>query len=267
MNAVRGKVEVDGTRLETLWQGPGADEAPTLVFLHEGLGCIELWRGFPERLGTALGCGILVYSRAGYGGSDPCPLPRPLDYLEDEALRVLPQVLAQCGVRRCALIGHSDGGSIALVYAGARAPAAGAPELLAVVTEAAHVFNEAVCVAAAERVRDDYRCGDLRDRLARHHGRNVDCAFWGWCDAWLDPGFRAMNLEAYLSGVRVPCLILQGLEDDYGTPAQVEAIARSVSGPAETLLIPECRHAPHRDQEKLVFATMLAFLRKYALGA
>ncbi len=267
MNAVRGNVVVDGTRLETLWHGPRPDQTPTLVFLHEGLGCIELWREFPQRLGAALGWGVLVYSRAGYGGSDPCPLPRRLDYLEDEGLRVLPQVLAQCSVRRCALVGHSDGGSIALVYAGARAAAAGAPELLAVVTEAAHVFNEEICIAAARRVRNSYREGDLRERLARHHGANVDCAFWGWCGAWLDPGFRAMNLERYLQGIRVPCLILQGLDDDYGTPAQVEAIAQGVAGPAETLLIPECRHAPHRDREALVFETMRGFLRKHAAGA
>ena len=263
MNAVRGSVDVDGSRLETLWLGPAAEEAPTLVFLHEGLGCLELWRDFPERLGAALGWGVLVYSRAGYGASDPCPLPRPLDYLEDEGLRVLPQVLAHCGVRRCALIGHSDGASIALVYAGARAAKSGI-ELLAVVTEAAHVFNEDICIGAAEQIRGDYRDGVLRERLAQYHGDNVDCAFWGWCNAWLDPDFRSMNLERYLPQVRVPCLVLQGAEDEYGTPAQIEAIVRGVSGPVESMLIPDCRHAPHRDQEQLVFDTMLAFLRKHA---
>jgi len=266
MNAVHGEVVVDGSRLETLWLGPAADRAPTLVFLHEGLGCTELWREFPGRLAAALGWGALLYSRAGYGGSDPCPLPRRLDYLEDEGLRVLPVVLAKTGVRRAVFVGHSDGGSIALVYAGARAARSNV-ELLAVITEAAHVFNETCCIAAAERVREDYRTGALRERLARYHGDNVDCAFWGWNDAWLDPGFRAMNLEAYLSAVHVPCLVMQGLDDDYGTPAQVEAIARGVRGPVETQLIPDCRHAPHRDQETFVLEAMLAFVHKYADGA
>ena len=263
MNGGRDNVLVDGIRLETVWLGPSAKDAPTLVFLHEGLGCVELWRDFPARLGAALDWGVLVYSRAGYGGSDPCPLPRPLDYLEDEGVRVLPQVLSRCGVRRCVLIGHSDGGSIALVHAGGRAASA-ETEVLALVTEAAHVFTEDVCVAAAARARQAYRTGDLRERLARYHGSNVDCAFWGWNAAWLDPGFRSMNLEAYLPGVRAPCLILQGADDEYGTPAQVKAIARGVSGPARTLLIPDCGHSPHRDQEGLVLATVLAFLREHA---
>lgn len=266
MNAVRGSVVVDGTQLETLWLGPRADRTPTLVFLHEGLGCIDMWRDFPERLAAALGWGALVYSRAGYGDSDPCPLPRPLDYLEDEGLRVLPAVLAQAGVQRAVLVGHSDGGSIALVYAGARA-ASSQVEILAVVTEAAHVFNEACCVAAAARVREEYQSGVLRERLARYHRGNVDCAFWGWNRAWLDPGFRAMNLEAYLPAVGVPCLVLQGADDEYGTPAQVEAIAHGLSGPVETHLLPASGHSPHRDQETLVLETMLAFVRKYARTA
>ena len=265
MNAVRGSVVIDGSRLETRWLGPEPGRAPTLVFLHEGLGCVEMWRDFPERLAAELGWGALLYSRAGYGHSDPCPLPRPLDYLEDEGRRVLPAVLAQTGVRRALLVGHSDGGSIALVYAGTPA-VRGAVELLALITEAAHVFNEACCVAAAERVRDDYRTGALRGRLARYHGDNVDCAFWGWNGAWLNPGFLAMNLEAYLPAVEVPCLVLQGDRDDYGTPAQVAAIARGVSGPAETHLIPQCGHSPHRDRPDWVLEKMLDFTRRHAAG-
>ena len=253
------RITAAGQRLEACWVGPGPETAPTLVFLHEGLGCVSTWRDFPERLAAATGMGALLFSRAGYGRSEPCALPRPLDYLEREALEVLPEVVAAAGLRHYHLVGHSDGGSIALVFAGADAQ----PGLRTVITEAAHVFNEEVCIGAASEVRGRYRSGELRERLARHHGDNVDCAFYGWNDAWLDPGFRAMNLEAYLPGVRVPCLVLQGLQDDYGTPAQVEAIARGVEGAAETWLVPDCGHAPHRDQPEAVLAAMERFLHAH----
>ena len=253
-------IQVGPLRLEARWIGPAPARASTLVFLHEGLGCASLWHDFPDRLAEATGLGALLVSRAGYGRSDPCPLPRPLDYLEREALEVLPEVIQCAGLRDYHLVGHSDGGSIALVFAGA----ARRPGLRTVITEAAHVFNEDVCIAAAARMRERYREGDLRMRLARHHRDNVDCAFYGWNDAWLDPRFREMNLEAYLPGVRVPCLVTQGLDDAYGTPAQVEAIARGVSGPVETWLVPKCGHAPHRDQPDVVLATMERFLRTHA---
>ncbi len=249
-------ISVAGLQLETRWVGPGPDEAPTLVFLHEGLGSVGLWRDFPDRLAAATGMGAFVYSRAGYGRSDPCALPRPLDYLEREGRDLLPRVVEAAGLRDYHLVGHSDGGSIALVYAGA----APRPGLRSIVTEAAHVFSEAVCTEAARRVRGAYVSGELRKRLARHHGENVDCAFYGWNDAWTDPGFASMNLEAYLPGVTVPCLVLQGRDDDYGTPAQVRAIESGVAGPAESWLIPECGHTPHRDQADAVLERMSRFL-------
>lgn len=252
-------MHVAGQRLETRWIGPAPDAAPTLVFLHEGLGALRLWRDFPERLATKTGMGALVYSRAGYGRSDACLLPRPLDYLEREALDVLPELVERGGLQTYHLVGHSDGGSIALVFAGSAAR----PGLATVITEAAHVFNEDVCVLAAKRVRERYESGGLRERLARHHGDNVDCAFYGWSDAWLDPGFRSMNLEGYLAGVQVPCLVTQGLQDDYGTPAQVRAIERGVAGPTETWLIPDCGHAPHREHPEAVLAKMADFLARH----
>ncbi len=240
-------------------RGDPEREVPTLVFLHEGLGCVGLWRDFPEQLARQTGCGAFVYSRAGYGASDPCPLPRPLDYLEREALEVLPEVLDEVGCREYFLVGHSDGASIALAYAGH----AERPGLLGLISEAAHVFNEEICVRAAERVREQYTAGDLRDRLARHHGDNVDTAFYGWNDAWLDPGFLAMNLERYLGGVGVPCLVMQGEDDEYGTLAQVDAIAAGVSGPVETWAIPDCGHAPHRDQGGAVLDAMTRFIETH----
>ncbi len=247
---------VDGRRLEMDWHGPGPDAAPTLVFLHEGLGCVGMWKGFPRQLAEATGCGALVYSRAGYGRSDPCDLPRPLRYMHDEGLSVLPEVLAAAGVRECILVGHSDGGSIALVYAGGTE----AVPLRGVITEAAHVFCEDLSVRSITAAREAYLGGDLRAGLARYHGDNVECAFRGWNDAWLDPEFRHWNLEAYLPGVRVPVLALQGEDDAYGTRAQVEAIAGQVGGGAEVMLLTDCGHAPHRDQPGKTLAAMTRFV-------
>jgi pimeloyl-ACP methyl ester carboxylesterase len=248
---------VDGKHLEYAWLGPPPEEAPTLVLLHDGLGCVDLWRDFPARLAQATGWGCLVYSRAGYGGSDPCELPRSLRYMHNEALQVLPQLLQETRVRDCILVGHSDGGSIALIYAGTVSDA----RLRGLITEAAHVFNEDICVASIERSQQEYATGELRERLVRYHGDNTDCAFRGWCDAWLDPGFRAWNLEEFLPEIRVPWLVIQGEDDAYGTDAQVEAIARGAEGPVQVRLLSECGHTPHRDQPEITLDLMVDFVR------
>lgn len=258
MSERRDTLLVGGKHLEYAWLGPPPEEAPTLVLLHDGLGCVELWRDFPAHLARATGWGCLVYSRAGYGGSDPCDLPRPLDYLHNEALQVLPQLLRETRVRDCILIGHSDGGSIALVCAGTVSDA----RLRGLITEAAHVFNEDVCVASIERAQQEYATGELRERLAQYHGDNTDCAFRGWCDAWLDPGFRAWNLEEFLADIRVPWLVIQGEDDAYGTDAQVEAIARGAGGPVQVRLLSECGHTPHRDQPEITLDLMVDFVRR-----
>ena len=248
-------VTLDGRRLEYLWHGPPPQDAPTLVFLHEGLGCAELWRDFPASLAAATGCSALLYSRAGYGRSDPCELPRTARYLHHEALNVLPQVLSKLEIRDHVLVGHSDGGSIALVYAGGTA----APGLRGVVTEAAHVFNEQVTITSIRKVREQYLQGDLRARLAKYHD-HVDVAFWGWNDTWLSEDFRTWNLEIFLPDVRVPLLVLQGADDQYGTAKQVEAIATQTGGPCDARLLPGCAHAPHFEQRDEVFAAMKAFV-------
>ncbi len=245
-----------GKRLEACWLGPGPDEASTLVFLHEGLGCVGLWKDFPERLAAATGCGALVYSRAGYGGSDPVDLPRPLTYMHHEAQVVLPQVLDAAGIRRAIMVGHSDGGSIALIHAGS----VGDPRVSALVLMAPHVFNEDVCVTAIEQARKAYEQGNLRAGLAKYHGDNVDVAFRGWNEAWLDPGFLEWNLESFLPGVQVPVLLIQGVQDQYGTAAQVEAIERQVSGPVQTLWPEPCGHAAYRDQPRAVIDATRRFL-------
>jgi pimeloyl-ACP methyl ester carboxylesterase len=251
-------ITVGGNRLEVAWHGPGPTEAPTLVFLHEGLGCVALWRDFPAKVAAATGCGALVYSRLGYGQSDPCALPRPIRYMHDEGLAVLPALLEVAGIRECILVGHSDGGSIALIYAG------GTPALplRGVITEAAHVFCEDISVQSIAAIKQPYEQGDLRQKLQKYHGENVDCAFWGWNGAWLHPEFRDWNLEEYLPGIKVPLLAIQGEDDEYGTTAQIEAIARQAGAGAEVVLLPNCGHSPHRDQEAATLQAMTRFIER-----
>ncbi|HET9211720.1 MAG TPA: alpha/beta hydrolase [Thermoanaerobaculia bacterium] len=250
-----GFLQVEGVRLEARWTGPPPEEAPTLVFLHEGLGSTSLWRDFPDRLAGETGCGALVYSRAGYGKSDPVPLPRPVRFMHEEAA-VLPKVLAAAGIREHVLVGHSDGASISLIYAGS-GPSPGPRGLI---LEAPHVFTEPHGLASIARMRELYRDTDLRDRLARHHGGNVDVAFRGWNDVWLDPEFEAWNIEEYLPAIRVPVLILQGEDDEYGTWAQVEAIERQSGGPVESIAISQCGHSPHREQPEIALRAMADFV-------
>jgi pimeloyl-ACP methyl ester carboxylesterase len=254
-----------GHRLEYAWHGPPPGAAPTLVFLHEGLGSVSAWRDFPARVARETGWGALVYSRRGYGASDPVTLPRSLRYMHDEALATLAEVLERAGVREAVLVGHSDGGSIALVFAGSGLPAA-AERLRGIVLEAPHVFVEDVSVTSIAAAAEAYRTTDLRERLARHHGANVDGAFWGWNRAWLDPAFRAWNLEEYLPRIRVPALVIQGRDDAYGTLAQVEAIERQSGGPVSRLVLPACGHAPHRDQPDATAAAIAAFVARIAPG-
>jgi pimeloyl-ACP methyl ester carboxylesterase len=246
-----------GFRLEVRRTGPPPEEAPTLVFLHEGLGSVSLWKDFPDRLARETGCGALVYSRAGYGKSDPVPLPRPVRFMHDEAA-LLPEILREAGIREFFLIGHSDGASISLIHAGSN-PAAGPRGLI---LEAPHVFTEPHGLASIARAKEAYETSNLRERLARHHGANVDIAFRGWNDVWLHPDFRAWNLEEYLPAIRIPILILQGLDDEYGTWRQVEAIERQSGGPVETVALPDCGHSPHREQPERTLEAMAGFVRR-----
>jgi pimeloyl-ACP methyl ester carboxylesterase len=250
------RISAGGLGLEYAWHGPGPAAAPTLVFLHEGLGSVSTWRRFPERLSEATGCGALVYSRAGHGASDPVSLPRPLRFMHDEALRVLPDALDALAVREAVLVGHSDGASIALIHAG------GVPgeRVRGLALEAPHVFCEELTLRSIAAAGEHYLSGGLRRALERHHGPNVDVAFWGWSRAWLDPGFRAWNIEQYLPAIAVPVLLIQGADDEYGTVRQLEAIERGCGGSVRRLVLSRCGHAPHRDQPERTLAAMAEFV-------
>lgn len=229
---------------------------PTLVLLHEGLASAGLWRDFPEALTAATGCGALVYSRYGYGNSDVRPLPWANSYMHDEAINVLPPLLAALRIRDYVLIGHSDGGSIALIHAGGTA----ARGLRGVVTLAAHVFTEPSGQASIAATEVPYEKGELRERLARHHA-HVDVVYRGWHDTWLRPDFEAgWNIACYLPGIRVPTLAVQGRDDQYGTLKQVEAIATGVAGTVETLLFDDCGHTIHRDRRDDLIAAIARFV-------
>ena len=249
-------MDVDGARIECARFGEPAGGEASLVLLHEGLGCVEMWRDFPRRLHEATGRHVFAYSRQGYGRSGPRPAPWPLDYMHREGLESLPKVLRAAALDDVVLVGHSDGASIAIIYAGGiRDHAAHGLVLMA-----PHVFNEPLSVESIAQAAVAYRQTDLRARLERYHGPNVDDAFHGWNGAWLDPGFLEWNIEGYLPTITVPVLVLQGEKDQYGTPSQVESIAQRAGAPVSTELLPECRHAPHLDQPALVLDRISAFL-------
>jgi pimeloyl-ACP methyl ester carboxylesterase len=236
----------------------GSREAgPPVVFLHEGLGSLELWKGFVDDVRAALG-GVMTiaYSRYGYGRSDPAIEPRPVTYMHDEALVVLPALLEQLGIERPLLVGHSDGASIAIIHAGSGHPVAG------LVLIAPHVFVEAVGIEGIEAARVAYHEGDLRARLERHHG-DVDATFRGWNDIWLAPEFQAWNIEEYLPAISAPVLVVQGDRDQYGTLAQVDAIQHGVTGRFDRVVIPGAGHAPHQQAA----AAVIDAIRRFAVGS
>lgn len=257
-----GSLRIGGIGLEVARIGAAWPGAPTLVFLHEGLGSVSAWRGFPARLAAETGCGALVYSRAGYGGSDAKPGPWDVDFMHREAREVLPAVLAEAGVGDAVLFGHSDGASIALAAAGSGV----VPSVRALVLEAPHVFVEDVTAESIARLAEEVRASpELATRFARHHGANTRALLRAWTDVWLRPEFRAWTLEPLLPGVTVPVLAIQGEEDEYGTLRQLDAVRGGVRGAVETRVLPGCGHAPHRDRPDEVLAATVDFLRRHAV--
>ena len=227
------------------------------MFLHQGLGCLGMWRDFPERMAAATGCGALVYSRLGHGGSDPLPGPWPVRFMHDEALQVLPEVIERFRLDQLVLFGHSDGASIAVIFAGARLASP-----VALILEAPHVFVEPVCLESIARIAGAYETTGLRERLARHHGSRTDSMFRAWTEAWLRPEFRQWNIEEYLPGLESPVLVVQGEDDQYGTARQVDAVMTQVGGPAQSLLLAGCGHAPHLEKPDQVLEAAARFVRQ-----
>lgn len=246
-------------RLECRWIAPQRTDAPLIVFLHEGLGSVSMWKDWPMLVCEAAGCRGLMYSRYGYGRSTARPRDDawPVDFMHREAHDVLPALLEVLGVNarrdKPVLFGHSDGGSIALLYA-ARYPDA----VAGVIAAAPHILVEDVSVTSIAAARKAYLESDLRARLGRHH-QDVDSAFWGWNDIWLNPEFRGWNIEDDLSRIACPVLAIQGTGDEYGTLAQVRGIRRRAPQ-TELLEIPDCGHSPHRDQPATVIQAVARFV-------
>lgn len=250
-------LRIGSKQIEVQWHRHGKRGNPTLVFLHEGLGCVDMWKDFPALLSRRTGCPALVFSRLGYGASDPCPTPWKINFMHKEGLKILPAVIKEAKITDHILIGHSDGGSIGIIYAGSPH----AKGLKGLITEAAHVFCEKITVESIHQAKLNYEHHDLRPRLERYHGQNTENAFRGWNDIWLHPGFIHWNIEKYLPRITVPMLALQGNRDQYGSLKQMAGIKNRTSR-VRTHIVEDCRHSPHAEQAGKVLDIMAGFINE-----
>jgi pimeloyl-ACP methyl ester carboxylesterase len=248
-------INIGDMSLECAWFGDDPAKAPTIVMMHEGLGSVSTWRDFPERLAEATKTSVFVFSRAGYGRSSPASLPRPVDYLHREALDVLPKLLDIIGFRRGILLGHSDGGSIAAIYAGSIED----HRVRGLVLIEPHFFVEEMNLAAIRKLASEFKTSEIRPRLARHHD-NVDATMQGWLDFWLNPDFKAFDLRPELEHIRVPILIVKGENDPYGTIEQIRVAEEECYCPVESVVIPGARHAPHHEQPVMTLGVIASFI-------
>ncbi|MCF8179667.1 MAG: alpha/beta hydrolase [Sulfuritalea sp.] len=257
-----GMVRVGNRNLEYQLIPAHQINRPTLVLLHEGLGSVSMWRDFPSRLAAATGCRTLVYSRYGYGQSDILEESFGTDFMHREARQALPELLRQLGIAKPVLVGHSDGASIALLHAGETGN-----DVAGLVVMAPHCFVEDVSIRSIEIAKTAFETGDLPARLAKYH-RDVSRTFYGWNDIWLNPDFRSWNIEDCLPHIACPILAIQGMDDEYGTMAQIEAITSgAVSSPdVELLKLADCRHSPHRDQPVAVIEAISRFVENLDLA-
>jgi pimeloyl-ACP methyl ester carboxylesterase len=248
-------VELAGGTLEALDLPPpdGAGRLPPLLLLHQGLGSVGLWRDFPQRLHSQTGRRVIAFSRFGHGRSEPPARPRTPAFFHEEALEVLPEVLAAFDVEQPVLVGHSDGASIAIVYA-AEHPVAG------LVLLAPHMFVEEISLEAIRGTKTAFLDGDLRDRMIRHHD-DPDAAFWGWCDVWLDPTFAAWTLDDEVARLAAPTLLIQGADDPYGSLAQIDRIEALAPGRCERLVV-SGGHSPHLEHPETVVSALAAFVAR-----
>ena len=252
--AASGFLTVDSAQLEYRLIGQQPADVPCVVLLHEGLGSVGLWGDFPDKLQQATGASVFAYSRAGYGASSPVMLPRPLDYMQREARDVLPRLLDTIGFRRGLLVGHSDGASIAAIYAGSHQD----HRLDGVVLIAPHIIVEDVSVSSIAAIKTAFETTELRAKLARWH-KDVDNAFYGWNGAWLDPAFRRWDITDYLAYIRVPIAVIQGIDDQYGTARQVEIIQEECYCPVEMAILPKTGHSPHREAPEATLRVIAEF--------
>ncbi len=248
-------LDIAGVKLEGRCFGAAPAVADTIVLLHEGLGCVELWRDFPQRLAQETGYGVFAYNRQGYGDSTPARLPRPLDYMTREAVDVLPLVLDQIGFKRGILLGHSDGASIAALHAGKIRD----PRVYGLILMAPHFFTEPEGLASISAARTAYDSGDLRPRLAKYHA-NVDNTFRGWNDAWLDPGFVKWNIEDAIASINVPVLAIQGHNDQYGSIAQIDALKHGLQTSFQPVMIDDCGHSPFAEKPRETVSAISEFV-------
>ena len=258
---IRRRIVAGGHQLQVAVIGDLRPGQPALVFLHEGLGSIGQWRDYPRALGGACDLPLVIYERWGFGGSEPLTLPRPRDYLTQEAEVALPELLAGLGVDRPVLYGHSDGGTIALLYGAAKET-----KPVCIITEAAHVFVEEISLAGIRDAVRAWETSDLPQRLARYHGSEAETVFRGWAETWLRPDFRDWSMTDRLARIDSPCLVCQGADDQYGSLDQVEAILSGVSGPAEPLVLPNCGHTPHREARDEMLRAAKQFILRHLDG-
>ncbi|MGG7567823.1 alpha/beta fold hydrolase [Rhodovulum sp. DZ06] len=255
-----GRLVAAGKSLEWAGFGPAPSaELPAILLLHEGLGCLGLWRDFPRKLTEATGLPVFAWSRAGYGRSDPAKLPRPMDYMTREAVEVLPDVIDAVGAEQVILFGHSDGGTIAAEYAGR----VDDPRLRGVVVMAPHFFAEPMGLQSIKDAAEAFATTDMKARMGKHHD-DPEAAFRGWNDAWLNPDFHHWNVADAIDGIRVPVLAIQGEGDQYGTRAQVDEIAKRSPAPVEVLMLGDCKHAPQFEQPQAVLDAVAGFVARLA---
>ncbi len=256
-SGVKGSITVNGMALECQCHGPPPDQMPTIVMLHEGLGCIDLWRDFPQKISDATGYGVFVYSRPGYGKSDCENLPWHLDYMARHAENILPKVLDKLSLTKFLLLGHSDGASISAIYAGNIEN----HRMQGIILLAPHFFTEDICIASIEEATVSFEEGNLREKLEKYHSNPSNC-FSGWSQTWLNPAFYSWDITDCIDYFRVPVLVIQGEDDQYGTMRQLDEIAIRCYSPLIQLRLENCRHSPQFDQADKTIAGISSFCRR-----